>query len=161
LRDAEMNESLKNYLNSNEPLKNFLNSMDRLQWLRMLVCFMPGLVLMKLATYQSGVPAVNIFATGVLIVGGAAFALWPRLRGLRRADDVIAEDDGGELVQTISLDQSGQEHAKMVSALFDLCDEQKSQAMLLVESEIAVDPKLTYGEAIERALQRRLYLADK
>ncbi len=158
-----MNESLKDYLNSNEPLKKFMNSMDRLQWLRMLVCFMPGLVLMKLATYQSGVPSVNIFATGVLIIGGAAFALWPRLRGLRRADDLVAEDDGSELVQTTSalLEQSGQEHAKMVSALFDLCDEAKSQAMLLIETEIAVDPKLTYGEAIERALQRRLYLADK
>lgn len=158
-----MNESLKNYLNSNEPLKNFLNSMDRLQWLRMLVCFMPGLVLMKLASYQSGVPAANIFSTAVLVVGGAAFALWPRLRGLSRARDLAAEDVGNELDQTTSesLDQSGQEHAKMVSALFDLCGEQKSEAMLLVETEIAVDPKLTYGEAIERALQRRLYLGQK
>lgn len=158
-----MNESLKNYLNSNEPLKKFVTSMDRLQWLRMLVCFMPGMVLMKLASYQSGVPAANIFATGVLIVGGAAFALWPRLRGLRRADDLAAEDDGSDLMQTTSasFDQSGQEHAKMVSAFFDLCEEQKSQAMLLIETEIAVDPKLTYGEAIERALQRRLYLSDK
>lgn len=158
-----MNESLKNYLDSNEPLKKFLNSMDRLQWLRMLVCFMPGMVLMKLASYQSGWPAANIFATGVLIVGGAAFALWPRLRGLRRADDIQAEDSGSELDQATldASDQSGQEHAKMVSALFDLCGEVKSEAMVLVETEIAVDPKLSYAEAIERALQRRLYLSGK
>lgn len=145
-----------NYM-STYSFENFVESMDQRKWFRMLVCFVPGLVLGKLSNYVQDSPEMNIAASVVLVVGGAIFYFWDRIRGIDESetDEVDAEPEHVVLAIPDAADRtSAVDHAVMLEFLSEHCFEPTPKALKLVKTEIEVDPTITYGQAVERAYRR-------
>lgn len=142
----------------NEHLQKNLAAMDEKIWLRMLVCFLPGLVLGKLAGIFPSA-ALGILGTLALIVGVAVFTMWSRLRKL--GVDVEDEEEGDDQVDlqaqvaSVVEPRPSEETAKLVTELLELFAGSGVAMIDAIHSELLVSPKLTYAEAIELAHRRK------
>ncbi|UTY55881.1 hypothetical protein [Massilia sp. erpn] len=143
--------------NMKEHLPKLFTAMDEKLWLRMLVCFLPGLILGKLAGQHPGL-IMGLLGTGSLILGITLFFLWPRLRSLVAGDD---GDAAGEPAATAAAaphaaaPRPGMESAQLMDELQALCGDSGAQAIAAVQTELMVNPKLSYAEAIELAHRRK------
>lgn len=148
----------------NEHSAKLLTAMDEKLWLRMLVCFMPGLVLGKLAG-QFPNAVLGIVGTMALVAGIAVFTTWKRLRriGVEEADEAESDDaDVVEVAATQAVEpRPGTETAKLMSELLDLFSGSGAAMLDAIQTELLVSPKLSYAEAVELALRRRRLQAVK
>jgi hypothetical protein len=141
-----------------ENFQTLLAKMDEKLWLRMLICFMPGIVVSKLAGQMPG-PFIGMVGIILLIVGGAVFVMWARLRGLEPADDEEEETVEKPVALAPGLHQIEQrpasEYSKLMTELVAYYGGSGVAAVDAVATEVAVNPKLTYVEAIELAHRRK------
>jgi hypothetical protein len=142
-----------------ENCEKLLLAMDEKLWLRMVVCFIPGLVVGKLAGLFPGV-VLGVLGTVLLVAGVGIFLAWPRLRALATTED---EEETDEAKETENLRSSlpvaeqrpAAEYVKLMTELLDSFDGSSAEAIDAVHTEIMVNPKLTYVEAIELAHRRK------
>jgi hypothetical protein len=145
----------------NENFQKLLAQMDEKLWLRMLMCFLPGLVVGKLAGQFPGA-ILGVTGALLLVIGVAIFTMWARLRKLGSdEDDVVVEHDG-DVVGTkpgaqvaAAESRSSADTAKAMSELLQLFGGNGELMVKAIETESLVNPALTYGEAVELALRRK------
>jgi hypothetical protein len=142
----------------NDRFQKLLAGMDEKLWLRMLVCFLPGLVLGKLAGQYPGA-VLGVLGTGSLIIGAAIFVMWSRLRNLTVKE--ATEDEGADLVNAEAAaaaahePRAGIETAKLMTELLELFSSAGAEMIGAIETELLVSPKLSYAEAVEMAHRRK------
>lgn len=141
-----------------ENFEKLLAAMDEKLWLRMIVCFIPGLVVGKLAGLLPGV-VLGLVGTILLIVGVGTFLAWSRLRSLGTTDEdeVVEEVARPESTVTplpVADQRPASEYAKLMTELLDSFGGSGTEAVDAVHTEIMVNPKLSYVEAIELAHRR-------
>ena len=150
----------------NEKFQNLLVQMDEKLWLRMLVCFLPGLVVGKLAGQFPGA-VLGVTGTVLLVIGVAIFTMWSRLRklGSDEEDDVVQDED--DTLQTNSVAQaanaesrSSADITKSMGELLMLFGGNGELMVKAIETESLVNPTLTYGESVELALRRKRLQGD-
>lgn len=145
-----------------QKIENFLTKMDERQWFRMVVCFLPGLVFVKLAANSTDGSIINWVSTAMLLVGFAIYLSWRKIRSLTMHDieEESESDYQQDLVSPASAaythsDVSGQEQLDMIVELQKLCGEEMPESLRLISVEIAVNPRLPFSEATSSALARR------
>jgi hypothetical protein len=145
----------------NENFQKLLAQMDEKLWLRMLVCFLPGLVVGKLAGQFPGA-FLGVTGTLLLVIGVAIFTMWARLRKLGSAEDDEVVEPEGDVVQmtpgaqvAAAESRSGADTAKSMNELLKLFGGDGELMVNAIETESLVNPALTYGEAVELALRRK------
>lgn len=142
----------------------FIATMDERLWFRMVVCFLPGLVLVKLAGYGSDGSFANIVAGAVLVLGVSLYIFWGRIRGFAAQGEVgnglAAEEvnNGDTAVERTNPDVSGREQLDMLTELRGFCQEGERESDRLIATELAVNPQLSFSEATRSALARRKIL---
>jgi len=142
----------------------FLSMMDERVWFRMIVCFLPGLVLLKLFGYSPEGSILNMLTAAVLIIGVGIYLCWGRIRGLSPvSEDEVAVDDQEVLASDPSAARStqqvsGQEQIAVLAELRTLCGEADRESDRLIATEIQINPKLSFSEAAQNALARRRIL---
>lgn len=145
-------------------LTEFLAMMDERLWFRMIVCFMPPLVIVKLVGYAGEDSLLNKVSTGVLLIGVAAYIFWGRLRSWTKPaevddfEDDVQANDAGERTVVSGADVSGQQQLEMLSELRGLCREVQGESVELIALELAVNPQLSFAEATRSAIARRRIL---
>lgn len=131
--------------------------MDERHWVRMVVCFLPGLVVGKAAGYVPGNSFVTSVATLFLIAGVATYLLWSRIRArTNQVDAGVDEDsvevmDDGEIVEAVS----GAQVLQHLAQLRALCGETERESDRAIAMELALNPDLSFGEAAHNALVRK------
>lgn len=136
--------------------------MDEKLWLRMLVLLLPGLVLGKVAGQFPGV-ILGVVGTVSLVVGMAAFLMWPRLRSLLLGPDQIDEESGDDALQGEHQGiepagvepRAGMETAKLMAELLELFGGSGAQLVDAIQMELDVNARLSYAEAVEMAHRRK------
>lgn len=142
-----------------ENCEKLLLAMDEKLWLRMVMCFIPGLIVGKLAGLFPGV-VVGALGTVLLVAGVGIFLTWPRLRTLATTEDDEETDDVKETSNLrpslpVAEHRPAAEYAKLMTELLDTFGGASADAVDAVHTEIMVNPKLTYVEAIELAHRRK------
>lgn len=133
--------------------KHFLMLMNTKNWFRMLVCFMPGIILGKLAASLGASQGVTMASTLLLVFGLVVYAAW---NIIRNKFDAIKDDNAtGNESMTESINVSESVSDKM-SELVALCggNEQLANNLILVECKL--NPDLTYSAAMDIAHRRIL-----
>lgn len=144
----------------NDKFQKLLVQMDEKLWLRMLVCFLPGLVVGKLAGQYPGA-VLGVTGTLLLVIGVAIFTMWARLRklGVDEEDEVAEGDDdvaAKPADQVASAEsRSSADTAKAMGELLKLFGGNGESMVNAIETELLVNPALSYGEAVELALRRK------
>lgn len=142
---------------------DFLRMMDERQWFRMLICFLPGLILGKLAGSQEPGSFLSVVASVILVGGVVSFVMWNRLRAKFQPEQA---DETEEEVGT-SIESAPAAYQNVVPGTFQLadlaelramCNEQEPESMQLIAMELMVNPQLTFAEATKAALSRRKIL---
>lgn len=146
-------------------ISEFLAMMDDRLWFRMVVCFLPALVIVKLVGYIDGGSLVNKVSTGVLLIGVALYVFWGRIRdwSTPESNDAYQDEganDGQLSYYEASADVPGHVQVEMLVELRALCHEVESESDRLIAVEIAVNPKLSYAEATRSAIARKR-ISDK
>lgn len=138
-------------------MNEFLERMDEKFWFRMIVCFLPGLVFIKLASYSPPGSILGLASTVLLLIGVTLYAIWSRLRGvITRGQEGDIDDASSVSSESYQVDDSSpQEVLAILKDLRALCGEGESESLKLVETELAVDPNLSLRSAIRSALVRR------
>lgn len=137
-----------------------LVQMDEKLWLRMLVCFLPGLVVGKLAGQFPGA-VLGVTGTLLLVIGVAIFTMWGRLRklGVLEEDEVVEADTDAVATQVPQAaavgSRSSADTAKAMGELLKLFGGNGELMVNAIETESLVNPSLTYDEAVELALRRK------
>lgn len=137
--------------------------MDERLWFRMIVCFLPPLIIVKLAGYSDNVSLLNRTSTAVLLTGVALYVFWGRLRGWTAQEENDAEQEAGvseyTAVSDVPTEQPGGIQLAMLAELRGLCQELERESEKLIAIELAVSPKISYSEATRRAIARKSILA--
>lgn len=148
----------------NEHFRKLLSKMDEKLWVRMLVCFLPGLVFGKLAGQFPGA-VLGVLGTVSLIIGAAVFTMWSRLRkiGVEEEDDEEDADlvDAKAVTSYVAGSRSGVETATLMTELLDLFGGCGATMVDAIQTEVLVSPKLSYAEAVELAHRRKRLQAGK
>lgn len=144
-------------------MSEFLNMMDERLWFRMIVCFLPALVFVKLAGYAEDGRFIDKASTAVLLIGVALYVFWARVRGWAApADESDAKElDAVEVASTNSMgsdDMSGRTQVNLLNELRGLCQEAERESDRLIVTELAVNPQLSYAEATRSAINRKRIL---
>jgi hypothetical protein len=145
-------------------VSEFLTMMDERLWFRMIVCFLPPLVFVKLSGYADEGAFLGKASTAVLLLGVALYIFWPRLRGWGAPVD---EDDAGDMeAEDIapaaaggSVNVSGRVQVELLTELRGLCQESDRDSDRLIAMEIAVNPQLSYADATRSAINRKRILS--
>lgn len=116
--------------------------MDKKHWVRMLVCFGPGIALHEIAVLVDA-PELKIVSTGILAIGLLVYVPWTLVRMKFTTSQPPVE---GHLLQN---------HEQMMRELCELCDGDQNKALMLVSQEQTLNPDHTYLFAIEKAYQRK------
>lgn len=136
--------------------------MDERLWFRMVVCFLPPLIIVKLVGYSDNVSILNKTSTAVLLMGVALYVFWGRLRGLSSQAEVDVEHEAGgtEHVDeaSMSFEPPGASQFAMMAELRTLCQEPERESDRLIAMEFAVNPQISYAEATRSALARKSIL---
>jgi hypothetical protein len=145
-------------------VSEFLTMMEERLWFRMIVCFLPPLVFVKLAGYADEGAFLGKAATAVLLLGVAMYVFWPRLRGWATpVDEDDAQDMEAEDIAPIAAGDSGNVSGRvqvdLLTELRGLCQESDRDSDRLIAMEIAVNPQLSYAEATRSAINRKRILA--
>jgi len=141
-----------------EKITHYAKKLDERHWLRLVVLFSPGIVLMKIASVLSAPRPVQVGAALILGAGLALYALWDRLKAKIvgeqeiEGEEVEAGDEGGQ--QTIQ-SADATKYSTLMNRLVDMCDGDAAAALYLVEEEGLVNPALSYLTAIEQAYRRK------
>lgn len=144
-------------LSTPKNFSEFAQLVDQHMWLRMIVCFLPGLVIGKLANGSGAGSALGGASTVLLAVGVAVFLLWPRIRAKFAGDDEL--DEGDAIIKDVgepTLDPAaGRETLQLLAELRALCGEEERESDRLVALEVAMNPDLTLAEATQAAIGRK------
>lgn len=142
----------------------FFEKMDEVQWFRMIVCFLPGLVFAKLSGYFANATVSNWISTILLVGGVALYVLWGLIRSVVRGEDESLDQDEGlqadgeerpALVTTHGTTEiSASDQLKLLGELRILCAEEESRSEKLIAVEISANPQLSYADATRVALRR-------
>jgi hypothetical protein len=131
-------------------MSKFLENMDSKTWYRMLVCFLPGLVMAKVASTVGRGGIVSIVATVLMVCGVGTFLAWPRVR-----QHFLTEHD--ELVSNEGNISLGPDNAAYLIVLRELAGVSNNDATTLIDLlavELRLDPGIHLEAAIERAASR-------
>lgn len=145
-------------------LVEFLSMMDERLWFRMIVCFLPGLVLLKLFGYSPDGSIASMLTAAVLVIGVAIYLLWNRIRGISPAgeDEAEIEDQGALPSDSLAVRSgpqvAGAEQLAVLTELRTLCGEAERESDRLIAMEIQVNPNISFSEAAQSALARRRIL---
>jgi hypothetical protein len=138
--------------------------MDQRQWFRMLVCFLPGLVLGKLAGTQDAGSFLSLIASAILVVGIVTFVMWNRVRARFQPEpdadtdaamEAVVEDAPAALAPT---EVPGEALLADLAELRALCGEQEPESIRLIATELMVNPGTSFAVATRAALSRRRVL---
>lgn len=140
-------------------IPEFLVKMDEHSWFRMIICFLPGLVFVKLAADAAPGTVLSSVSSALLIAGIALYAFWGWLRSIAmRGDDdginVEALQDAPPYVESGNAGMTATDQLAVLKNLRTLCGEGESKSLELVDIELAVNPQLTLPEALRTALAR-------
>jgi hypothetical protein len=137
----------------------FLALMDERLWFRMIVCFLPGLLVIKLVGYSTVGSPINHVSTAVMLIGVALYVFWGRIRSLSGAGfenaDEVSVDESDASHDPLQNAMSAEEQLEILAELRNLCQEKQSESDRLIALEAAVNPHLTYADATKTALARR------
>lgn len=145
-----------------QSIANFLTKMDESQWFRMVVCFLPGLVFVKLAGNSTDGSLLSWVSTVLMLTGFSIYLSWGKIRSLIRPE--VGDENGLEEQQDMEssssaaythADVTGKEQLDMIVALQMLCGEEMQESLRLISIEIAVNPRLSFSDATSSALERR------
>lgn len=142
-------------------MSEFLKFMDEQLWFRMLVCFLPPLVIVKLIGYLDEDLFLNKASTAVLLFFVGLYVAWPRLRALWPQAAVSDENEGcpGSAIPTpadgLTIDVPGSDQLAMLSELRFLCNEGDSESLRLIAVELAVNPMISFEHATRSAIARK------
>lgn len=144
-------------------LVEFLSMMDERLWFRMIVCFLPGLVLLKLFGYSADGSLAGMLTAAVLIIGVAIYLLWGRIRSISpegEDEDGVEEEslESDELAVRSAPEVSGVEQLAVLTELRSLCGEAERESDRLIAMEIQVNPQMSFPQAVQSALARRRIL---
>lgn len=141
---------------------DFLEKMDDRQWFRMVICFLPGLIFVKLSAYFADGSMMSWISSFFLLAGVAIYLAWSSIRRIFSpegdADVDLIESDGGNsgmpgIANVVEL--AGREQLLMLAELRAICEDEERESDRLIAKEIAVNPNLTFSEATRSALERR------
>lgn len=141
--------------------------MDERQWFRMLVCFLPGLILGKLAgSYDKG-SIVSLVASAILILGIVTFVMWKRMRARFQFEqdaetdvDTVAVMDEAPAALTPT-EIPGEALLADLAELRALCGEREPESIRLIATELMVSPGASFSAATRAALSRRRVLGKQ
>ena len=136
----------------NPHVQKLLAQMDEKNWLRMLVCFMPGLIISKIAGQYPNM-VTGVLGIGSLAGGVGIFLAWNRIRGIQA--DADGEDEEEEDLVAATTVRTGAETARLITELVASCSGSATEALKLIETELLVTPGLTYDDAVEMAFRRK------
>lgn len=136
--------------------KHFLTLMNTKNWFRMLVCFMPGIILGKLAASLGASKNVSLVGTLLLAFGLMIYAGWNIIRKKFNAIN-DAKSTGSESTETISEDVSANDKMTEIVAL---CGGNEQLANNLILIECKLNPNLSYSAAMDIA-HRRILLKNQ
>lgn len=141
-------------------MSEFLTMMDERLWFRMIVCFLPALVIVKLVGYIDGGSLANKASTGVLLVGVALYVFWGRLREWSTPvdDDTLQAENASSFdlpSAEANADLPGHVQLELLEDLRALCLEAERESDRLIAVELAVNPRLSYAEATRSAIARK------
>jgi hypothetical protein len=144
-------------------MPEFLSMMDECLWFRMIVCFLPSLVIVKLVGYSGDDSFLNKTSTAVLLIGVAVYVFWGRLRGWSAPADAEEVQEAAASECTIGAvaagdDVPGGQQLDMLAELRGLCQESERESDRLIAMEVAVNPQLSYAEATRSAIARKRIL---
>lgn len=142
-----------------EGLSRALQLLDERHWLRMIACFLPGLVAGKLAGYF---PDSSVFAgasTVLLVLGVAVYLCWFRLRPKQEEESESENEEDVQAVAPRNDGASGAEVLETLAALRAKCGEPERESDRLIAIELSVNPQQSFAEAARSALARRLILS--
>lgn len=124
--------------------------MNRLSYVRMLVCILPGIVVAKIVAQLQLAQPAGLFATLFLFAGIIVHFQWARLR-----DKVLAsreEEYPDTAIDAVNDEMTVTEMKHELIALFGGNEAEANQAVML---ELELDGSLTGAEALEIALRRK------
>lgn len=144
-------------------MSEFLAMMDDHLWFRMLVCFLPPLIIVKLIGYFDNGLLLNKAPTAVLLIGVALYVFWERVRGLMTPgeDDAEQETATFELASAaggIGNEPQGRFQLEMLAELRGLCQETERESERLIAVEVTINPQISYLEATRSAIARKRLL---
>lgn len=145
----------------NTTFKKLIDSMNQHYWLRLVICLSPGLVLAKLFGVIDGSPRLNIVSSLVLGVGMAIYFFWEKilthLDPSESAEPDIVQLPGETLPADDVMQKSGAQCFGLLKDLRTACQGDWEAAMRLIETEINLNSKLSFEEAVDVALRRYQY----
>lgn len=126
---------------------------------RILVLAGPGVLLNKLAQTVGAPQSVQLVTTLILGIGIVLYVAWnffyKRAVGVEEVSDVEIETGHAEGEAVVI---PGQVHVALMRELVEMCGDDAARALQLVETEVRVNPNVSYLAAIELA-HRRLELS--
>lgn len=132
-----------------ERLHFLLDRMDRQIGVRAAVCILPGVFAVQLARKLEATHGAGIVAALVLLVGAFTYVQWPRLRGLRMAQDEDASLPAEAAVsQDVGADANGMNE---LVAMYG--DHVLATQAATVEAQ--ANPEMTWNQAIAQAVRRK------
>lgn len=133
----------------------FLNLMNTKNWFRMLVCFMPGIILGKLATSLGASKGITLACSVLLLFGLVIYAGWSLIR---KKFDAVNNDKPGDSESTAA--DEGASSSEKLTEIIALCggNEQLANNLILVECKL--NPDLSYSAALDIA-RRRILLKNQ
>lgn len=144
-------------------MSEFLAMMDDHLWFRMLVCFLPPLIIVKLIGYFDNGLLLNKAPTAVLLIGVALYVFWERVRDWMTPAEADAEEDTQVFEPSstpggVVTEPQGRFQVEMLAELRGLCQESERESERLIAVEVAINPQISYLEATRRAIVRKRVL---
>lgn len=124
------------------PLQNFLQLMDKHNFVRILVCLLPGIIFSKLSTQLGGLPVLSVLGSVWIFAGVLVWLGWSRIRRFAEDGQPAAANDEAFANDPHALVHPSFDHHEMIRFLV---------------SEVQRDDTITLREALNRAVkaQRR------
>lgn len=125
----------------NAKLQLLIQQMNDKNWVRMVVCFFPGIVLGKVFAQLNAPELLQTAATVLLLLGAFIWMFWSkikkRLLDAAGGQDAVFSDD------------------ECIKELQSRCQMNNEDWEKLIFLEMKLNPTLNYSQALDLALQRK------
>lgn len=125
----------------NAKLQSLVQQMDDKNWVRMVVCFFPGIILGKVFAQLNAPEALQTSATVLLLLGAFIWMFWFKIK--KRLIESAGDQD-------VALTDD-----ECVKELQARCQVNNEDWEKLIFLEMKLNPTLNYSQALDLALQRK------
>lgn len=144
----------------NPRVSAFVAKVDSTTWLRMLICFLPGLVASKLSATLNAPLAVSLASSVLLLAGVAAFMGWYKIRTF--IPGLVQDQAENEVIEAgvsnvqIADTQDVMHLLEQMEQLRKLCSGE-GEMLALLKKEASISPEMSFPAVIEITYRRRKF----